>query len=92
MSGCQFNRSVPVPVGTLSLTLAGLAAAGIAIMVTSPVIGVDGDDPPPSGGPIVASTAAVMFGGSSVGGGIASAGPVQYFSSFEPGEGCLFRV
>ena len=85
MSGCPSDRSVHVPVGTLSLTLTGLAVAGIAVLATQ-VTGVPGGDAPPSG-VIIASTAAIERGNSS--GGIAAAGPM-FTSGFEDtaGAGC----
>ena len=79
MSGCPSDRSVHVPVGTLSLTLTGLAVAGIAVLA-SQVAGVPSGDAPPSGS-IIASTAAIEPGSSSMG-GIASGG-VQFSSGFE---------
>ena len=82
MSGCHSDRSVHVPIGTLSLTLTGLAVAGIAVLATQ-VTGVPGGDAPPSG-VIIASTAAIERGNSS--GGIAAAGPM-FTSGFEDTAG-----
>ncbi len=54
MSGCSSERSLRVPVGTLTLTLVGLAAAAIAVLAAN-----QASDAPPSGSAITASTTAI---------------------------------
>jgi len=53
MSGCPSERSLRVPIGTFTLTLVALAAAGLAVLAAN-----QASDATPSGGAIITLTGA----------------------------------